>query len=248
MSRRLIAFVLTTSLLAGCRPVTTVGKLDARLTSAPNAQDLAALAQEARNAAQQATDPKDRVAYYRIAAVAAWHAGAPGKAAVLPISAAGAAACDALPAKDMTAPRDCSLIRLAAPLAVQDDLARDLITLQHQLPGTPGAKLPAADFARLQKLFTQFETQFDQVAAIRAGLAHLDVRPELTVGTDRRWLIIYCNAVKAWSLSGDVEDVPMAEFSDMAQRKKTMSERLEAHGVTNDCRTITATQTAGTDL
>jgi hypothetical protein len=40
----------------------------------------------------------------------------------------------------------------------------------------------------------------------------------------------------------------MAAFNDMAQRKNEMSDRLAAHGVTNDCRMITAAQTAGTDL
>jgi len=245
---RLIAFVLTASWLASCEPVTTVGKLDARLNSAPSAKELAALAQEARDAAQETTDAKDRVAYYRIAAVAAWQAGSFGQGAVLPISVAGAEACAALPAQDQSAPRDCSLIRLAAPLAVQDDLARDLIKLQHQLPPTPGAKLPATDFAPLQKMFDQFETQFNKVSVIRAGFSNLDLPSKFTVGTDRRWLIIFCNAVKAWSLSGDVEDAPMVAFNDMAQRKKKMGDRLAADGVTNDCRTITATQTAGNGL
>jgi hypothetical protein len=70
----------------------------------------------------------------------------------------------------------------------------------------------------------------------------LDLPEDFKARTDRERLIIYCNGVKAWSLYGDVEGAPGATFNAMAQRKKQMTDRLEADGVATDCRTIPATQ------
>ena len=213
--------------------------LSSQNTAAARTQ-LATLATKAGAAAKQSSDTKNRVAFYRVAAVAAWQAGSAGESLVLPMSDAGAAACDALPDKDNTAPRDCSLIRLAAPMAVQDMLAREVINYQHKAGA--GGKLPPADLTPLRLIFEGFESQFAKVSTIRNSLGSLAVPQEFKVRTDRQWLMIYCNAVKAWSLSGDVEGAPLDSFTAMAKRKKEMAEQLESKGVAADCRTVPATE------
>ena len=238
----LLAIVLVATGCAGAN----LDSLDTRLrdlskqnTAAAQTQ-LATLAGEAQADAKASTDPKNRVAFYRVAAVAAWQAGPAGETLVLPITDEGAAACDALPAKDASAPRDCSLIRLAAPLATQDALTRKLMIIQRQT-GSSG-KLPPAQLAPVQQLFDGLETQFDKVSGLRGGVFALDLPEDFKARTDRERVIIYCNGVKAWSLYGDVEGAPAATFNAMAQRKKQMTDRLEADGVATDCRTIPATQ------
>jgi len=199
---------------------------------------LAALASQAQ-ADAKSSDGVNRVAFYRVAAVSAWQAGAAGQSQVLPITDEGIAACDALPAKDKSAPRDCALIRLAAPLAVQDDLTRQLATLQGH---AAGGKLPNADLQRVQGVFDGLETQFDKVSTIRAEVVTLDVPNDFKLRTDRQRLIVYCNAVKAWSLYGDVDGASLDTFNALAQRKKQMTDRLEVDGIATDCRAIPTTQ------
>jgi hypothetical protein len=259
-----ILFTLCCLALNGCG-ITRSNDFNDRLTqlsNPPQPEALAALARDADAAAQWDAEPLDRVALYRVAAVASWQAGEAGERLVLPVTDDGIAACEALPGKDQAAPRDCSLIRLAAPLAVQDDSARELAKLQAQLQqledghrrqcsGMAGdgqercraarPKLPAADLSLVQDLFASFEGQFEKVSAIRSGLANLDVDDAFRRKTDRQRVIIYCNAVKAWSLSGDV-DGGASSFMAMAGRKKAMADRLEGEAVTNDCRDLTTTQ------
>jgi hypothetical protein len=246
MSPNLRALVLAVALVSSGCAGASLDSLDTKLrdlskqnTAAAQAQ-LVTLAGEAQADAKASTDPKNRVAFYRVAAVAAWQAGPAGESLVLPITDEGTTACDALPARDAAAPRDCSLIRLAAPLATQDALTRKLMKIQGQV-GSSG-KLPAAQLEPLQQLFDGLETQFEKVSGLRGGVFALDVPEDFKSRTDRERLIIYCNGVKAWSLYGDVDGAPAATFNAMAQRKKQMTDRLEADGVATDCRTIPATQ------
>jgi hypothetical protein len=198
--------------------------------AAPAESQLAAVANDARAQAADCGDPKDRIALYRVAAVAAWQAGPLGARLVAPISADGIAECDALPAKDQPA-RDCSLIRLAEPMAVQDQLARQLVTLQRQLPPVPGAKLPSADLAPVQQLFDGFENQFERVSKVRDGLANLDVPAAFKLQTERELARIYCNAVAAWSLSGSVEGVSLQSLTASGERKERLADALQEDGI-----------------
>jgi hypothetical protein len=267
MSPYILSIILTLCCLVlnGCG-LTKMNDFSDRLThlsNPPQPDALAALARDAEAAARRDAEPLSRVSLYRVAAVASWQAGEAGERLVLPVTDAGIAGCEALPGKDQAAPRDCSLIRLAAPLAVQDDSARALAKLQGQLQqledshrrqcsSMTGAeqercrgarpKLLAADLSLVQNLFASFEMQFEKVSVIRSGLANLDVDGAFRRKTDRQRVIIYCNAVKAWSLSGDV-DGGAGSFMAMAGRKKAMADRLESEALTSDCRDLTTTQT-----
>src|SRR5215813_2983963 len=120
-----------------------------------------------------------------------------------------------------------------------DDLARQLTTLQRH---TSGGKLPNADLQPVQGVFDGLETQFDKVSTIRAEVVTLDVPNDFKLRTDRQRLIVYCNAVKAWSLYGDVDGASLDTFNALAQRKKQMTDRLEVDGIATDCRAIPTTQ------
>ena len=190
--------------------------LSGQHTAAAQTQ-LAILAGEARVAAEQSTD-RDRVAFYRVAAIAVWKAGAAGESLVVPISDAGAAACDALPAKDQSAPRDSTLIRLVAPLAEQDELTRNLIKLQEQV-GQSGS-LPSANLATLTTLLYGFETQFVKVAMINASGV-----PQEPVMRSKR--LIYCNAEKALRLCNYVKGVTIESLTaSMMGLREQMAQQL----------------------
>ncbi len=228
-------------------------------------QQLAQVSRDASADAQSAKDPKDAVAFYRVAAVAAWQAGPAGSNLVLPATTAGITACEALPQHDKDAPRDCSLIRLALPMAVQDAIALQLIDLKkkrttaqsdhdrhcQELQGAEAAacrstrgKLPATDLPSETTMFGDLETQFGKVSDLRDGLHNLDVPPAFTPQTDAQRLIVYCNAVIAWRLTADTDaDAGAAQFAELTSRKAAMAQRLEASGVAADCTPVLSMQT-----
>lgn len=211
-------------LLGGCSAACPTGKLNDLLAQSPkNNAALAALASAAKADAAGESDPKNKVSCYRVAAVAAWQS--EDDSQVLPIAAAGIAACDALPQRDADAPTDCTLIRLAAPMAVQDALARELGRYQAKKDASPGQRLPATDFEPLRRSFDDLEAQFDDVTAVGQSAAGLPVADEVRARTDRYRLIILCNAIKAWTLSGACLGASLDEFTRMAARKQAMVER-----------------------
>ena len=262
----LFAIVLTAS---GCS-ATKLVPLDNQLNSdeaqlisarqsgrdtAPIQRQLAQVARDALHAATDSGNQKDAVAFYRVAAVAAWQAGGDGTTLVPQVSDAGIAACDALPQKDKDAPRDCSLIRMALPMSVQDEIALKLRDFRkrraaaqqaheshcRELQGTESAacratrgKLPATDLAAEERMFTDLETQFSKVSEIRDGLRDLDVPPDFTMQTDAQRLIIYCNAVVAWRLTADTETGETL-FNTLATRKAAIAQRLQESGVATNC-------------
>jgi len=276
----LSAFVAVVNGCTGVQlpPLNKLSSLDAQLTSkqaelastrqagsdaAPIQQQLAQIAIDAEKEAPGGKIPKDVVAFYRVAAVAAWQAGPAGENLVLRVTDAGKTACDALPQKDKDAPRDCSLIRLALPMAVQDGIALRLADLKKKRDDARSAherhcqdlqgaeatacratrgKLPAADLPAEKTMFEDLETQFGKASDVRDGLRDLDVRAEFTPQTDAQRLIIYCNAVVAWRLTADTETGDTT-FNELTPRKSAMAQRLQASGVAADCTPVMSMQT-----
>ncbi len=243
---------------AGC-PATQVRKLDDRLDELTKAKqaaaqrgqsatgadgELVALAKSASAQAKTAPDPEERIGLYRVAAVAAWEAGQAGESLLPGITEAGIKACDS--EGDNAAPQDCSLIRLAGPLSAQDALARQLAGFQKKLATAKPALLPSADLAPIQSLFGGFEGQFGKVSAIRHSMNRLDVPDDLKIQTDTQRLIIFCNALKAWALTADVDGTAMADFTAMERRKTKMADALEASGGAPDCAVAPSMLTSAT--
>jgi hypothetical protein len=90
-----------------------------------------------------ATDPATAAGFYRIAATSAWKSGAVREAQVLPIRDKGVRACEALPNRDASQPRDCALIRIAPLLATLDVKTREVQALRDAGETIPADKLHA---------------------------------------------------------------------------------------------------------
>lgn len=238
--RRTFACIALTALLAftgGCTAACPTGKLVELLKQDPKpTAALARLATEAQSDAAKQSDPKNKVSCLRVAAVAAWQS--ESDSLVGPITLAGTNACDALPQKDADAPTDCTEIRVAQPMAIQDGVSRSLEPFAARIT-TPPPKFPAADFATLKQDFDDLEAQYAKVTAIRHGADGLSVPPEVKTRLDRYRLIITCNAISAWAFSGLCIDAPVADFNQMATRKQQMIQGLglTTTQVTEKCKT-----------
>jgi len=189
-------------------------KLQAVSASQSVAVTEAKLAAVAAHAQQGAAECKEMApAFYRVAAVAAWQADGAGAALMNPISTQGIAACAALPAKDNTAPRDCTLIRIAGPMALQDELTAKQLAVRKQAEQSSNGKLPASDLPQLRQLLEGYVAASTQLAAVRQGARGLDSPQTLLEQTDRQRLIIYCNAVETFGLMGRIEGMTFAQLA-----------------------------------
>jgi hypothetical protein len=195
----------------------------------------AALAEGRKSGADVLT----RVAFYRVAATAAFDAGPLGTQTLTESTDEGTQACEQLPQKDASAPRDCALIRLAFPLGVTAELSRrldDVIRARDALRKTnPSAQLPASDLPTVLALYDGFETQFDKVSALRAHLG--DAAPDqLMVYEDDQRRAIYCWALEAYSVAFDVTGTTPASLAQLTARKTALRQRAEQSLGVIDCR------------
>ena len=190
----------------------------------PPKSELAALAREAQTAAPKQSDPRNQVSCLRTATVAAWQSG--DEALVLPISSEAIAGCDELPNRDASSPADCTVIRCAAPMAVQDKIAEQLQAFSAKRQASPAKTLPAADAAPLQQDFDDLERNFGQLSAVRTGLNGLAAPADVAGRVDRYRLIVLCNAILTTSLYGAADGASVDTFKNMGERKKRMGEGM----------------------
>jgi len=104
--------------------------------------DLSARAEKQGDAAL-AKDPATAAGLYRVAVAAAWKSGTVRETQVVPISDKGIRACESLPNKDASQPRDCAFIRLVPQLAALDVKGREVRALMVLAPPVPPEKLAA---------------------------------------------------------------------------------------------------------
>ncbi|CAM9728075.1 unnamed protein product, partial [Phaeothamnion confervicola] len=84
---------------------------------------------EKKGDATSVKDPATAVGFYRVAAAAAWKSDTARESQVLPISDKGIRACESLPNRDESQPRDCAFIRLVPKLASLDIKMREIDSL-----------------------------------------------------------------------------------------------------------------------
>jgi hypothetical protein len=84
---------------------------------------------ESHGDAARAKDPATAVGFYRVAAASGWKAGRLREDVLLSIRDKGVDACEALPNRDASQPRDCTFIRLVPQLALFDVKAREIQSL-----------------------------------------------------------------------------------------------------------------------
>ena len=183
----------------------------AKVTSSQNNDDASALAadfdlldlsERAKAAGDEAKtkDWRTAVAFYRIAALAAWQAGEHGEDRILPITNAGQALCEG---KTAEAPRDCILIMIIGPLAIHDDLAQDLVPIQvksQQVVNDSAVELSAGDLATLVNVFDDVKIQFDKISEIKTVAATVPAPSSLGTYIDNQRFLLYCTAKAARDL------------------------------------------------
>jgi hypothetical protein len=186
---------------------------------------LGELARDALGAARRANGQLvDAVAWYRVAAVASAEAGPHGAATLFPSVDEGRMACDRLPQRDASQPRDCGLIRLSLPVGVANDLAHKFEDLGSR---RAGGKLPATELPAVVSLYDGFEAQADEVGEIRAGMTAPVVPTALKTTADDYRRFIYCWAIKSYSLAFDVEGATPQALTGLTDRKTALRRRTE---------------------
>jgi hypothetical protein len=258
MMRRRRLFCLLAALVIGACTAHRLNDLDAQLTDLDRQcgadeqrrdvdscrQRYEALAEQALADARGASDPLTRLAFDRVSATAAFHAGPLGAKTVSESTNEGTQLCKELPQQDASAPRDCALIRLAYPLAVSADLARSLTVLLTKLDAlrqtNPAAQLPASDLPAVLSLYDWFQTEFDKVSWVRSKLTDPGVSEQLKAYVDDQRRAIYCWALKAYSLAFDVEGTTPASLSALTTRKTALRSRAEDSLGAIDCQTAPA--------
>jgi hypothetical protein len=168
--------------------------------------------------------PDEAVPWYRVAAVASVEAGPQGENPLFPSVDGGKMACDRLPQQDASLPRDCGLIRLALPVGVAKDLAGDLTEMNTR---RGGGQLPASDLLAVTKLYDGFEVQADKVGHIRAAMTAPVVPAELKTTAENQRRVIYCWALKSYSLAFDVEGTTPQNLAALTARKTALRTRTE---------------------
>jgi hypothetical protein len=204
------------------------------------------LATQALAAARSAgADPSKRLAFYRIAAVAAFAAGPAGAQTVSATTNEGSQLCNELPKRDASAPHECAIVRLAYPLAASADLARtlaELIAKRDELRrASPAAQLPATDLQGVLKIYEWFQTEFDKVSWVRTKLTEAGVSGQLPADVDDQRRAIYCWALKAYGLAFDVEGTTQASLAQLTTRKAALRRRAEDSLGPIDCKTTPPT-------
>jgi hypothetical protein len=239
MNRRRRALLFALSLgLGACAATVAVDKADKELLAlqrqkaaeqqrhadvSPLQQQLGQQAKDALAAARQVTGDA-AVQWYRIAAVASAEAGPAGGSTLFDSVSGGEQACEALPNKDASQPRDCGLIRLSLPVGVAEDLSSKLAALEAQ---RGSGQLPAGDLEQVTRLYDGFETQADKVEAVREGMTSAGVPAALKATADGYRRAIYCWAVKAYSLAFDVQGSTPASLAGLTARKTALRTRTE---------------------
>lgn len=148
----------------------------------------AALANLAKEAAAQGADGSNstvnRIAFYRVAATAAWQA---EMKEVVNYAEEGARLCT--PQNFAQAPRDCGMLSVIPDLASTDELTGKMDALQSQLDS--GANPPSA--AEIAALHDDIVERMKSILAQRATILQSNAHPQLITGIDRQIGTMLCH-------------------------------------------------------
>ncbi len=199
----------------------------------PQFADLSDRAAAAGNEAQS----KDRplaIGFYRIAALAAWKSAALREDKVPELAAKGSAACDALPNKAASQPRDCAIFRFVDYFAVYDKEYRDLMVLIDLAHARPGKDLPADQIDVARQVNRNISRVFEQIDKNRQEVDDLALPDSFHVFVNENWKRVYC----AWSplaaaISRSIADGP--EKQAIHNQSGSMQMRLQEAKINTQC-------------
>lgn len=182
----------------------------------------------------QSRDRPLAIGFYRIAALAAWKSAALREDKVPEIAAKGSAACDALPNKAASQPRDCALFRFVDYFAVYDKEYRTLRVLVDLAHARPGKDLPAEQIDSARQVHRNLSRVFEQVDKQRQGIGDLVLPDEFHGFVNGNWKQVYC----AWSplaaaISRSIADGP--EKQTIRNQSGSMQQRLQEAQINTQC-------------
>jgi len=177
---------------------------------------VASLSNLAADAAKQAQKEKDnalnQIAFYRIAATAAWQA---GETNVLAYAGEGQKLCSDDNFK--LAPRDCSMLIVFPIFAAVDETTKQFEVLQDKIAGTP-ANQRNSHAQAAEKIFSDYSTALVSILDRRPEIANSNAHPDFLKALDLNTGNLLCtlisfNAIGLISTArGDVKDAKCEAF------------------------------------
>lgn len=199
----------------------------------PQFADLSDRAAAAGNEARS----KDRplaIGFYRIAALAAWKSAALREDKVPELAAKGSAACDALPNKAASQPRDCAIFRFVDYFAVYDKVYRDLRVLIDVANARPNNDLPADRIDEARQVHRTISRVFEQIDKRRQVIGDLAPSDSFHGYLNENWKQVYCGwSSLAATISRSISDEP--EKQAIRNQSESMQKRLKEAHVNTQC-------------
>jgi hypothetical protein len=158
-------------------------------SSASYDAQLADLSDRAAKAADEALghDPQAAIGLYRVAAAAAWQSGALREDRTVALSDKGLNACESLPKKAASQPRDCEFLKLVPQLALYDRSARTIKALKDRDAG-----LNAEEASQGLQLVDSVAKLIAQLDAERTAAQALPLPPSFTSYVETNLVREYC--------------------------------------------------------
>lgn len=198
-------------------------------TAANYEAQFADLSDRAEAAAKKSQDDiSTQVSFYRIAALAAWQSGARREDRIPLLTDAGAKACDALPNKDASQPRDCALFKFICPFALQ---GKQATRYQQLVAQSAQSKLNDQQLEQARALFGDVRSNFSAIQMARSATLTLPVAPNFPGYINENWIRVFCTAEGILGLSEKLRDLTSAT----ASMEKSIQQDTGAAGPVN-CR------------
>ena len=199
----------------------------------PQFADLSDRAAAAGNEARS----KDRplaIGFYRIAALAAWKSAALREDKVPELAAKGSAACDALPNKAASQPRDCAIFRFVDYFAVYVKEYRDLRVLIDLTNARPNNDLPADRIDEARQVHRNISQVFEQIDKRRQAIGNLALPDSFYGYLHENWKQVYCGwSSLAATISRSISDGP--EKQAIRNQSESMQKRLKEARINTQC-------------
>jgi hypothetical protein len=192
------------------------GGAEATVQSASTTEGLANLSARAEQSAREAEtqNPDAAVGLYTISTLAAWKDRQPVDARVAALATAGLRACERLPQKGASRPRDCSLLLAAPAFAAYDRDGQAYVELRRVREAAPDNLLPASRVVEAVTVFSDLRQAFDRLTLTLDRTAGWSVPEELRQRYADGRLEAYC---LAQGLAGTLATAP--EFNKPAQAR-----------------------------
>lgn len=248
------ATVLLLAFIAGCASDSLIGlenewartyvehlrageeKRDYLTTGGDYEVQFANLADRAAEAGDEtvSSDPSIAIGFYRIAALAAWKSAGHREDKVPDLVAKGIAACDSLPDKAASQPRDCALFQFVEYFSLFDQKLRSIgsfIALSHS---RPDKDLPVDQLETASQLHEDLGRLFNDVEARRSETSSLAVSASFHHYVKQNWKAIYCSAADLSNVMlPSLEEGPYSEA--VTARTLGMQDDLRNAGVSVVC-------------